>query len=183
MAYTGEGRKQEPTNALLHNESDGKGGRRFVNVLPRSSAMNAGDHGVQWVDYDRDGGLDLSLTDGYGPVGGHFLYRNGLAREDAARALSVLVLDPSGHFTRVGAEVRLRDQGGRILATRQVGSGDGYNTQSAQPVHFGLSSAKAVTVEVTYLQGGKRVVQTRRDVRISQFRGRALVVRERAGRP
>lgn len=179
MAYDGPVGKQEPANALLHNEPDGKGGRRFVNVLPRNSAMNAGDHGVQWVDYDRDGALDLSLTDGYGPVGGHFLFRNNLAKGDAARALSVSVLDARGHFTRVGAEVRLRDHGGRILATRQVGSGDGYNTQSAQPVHFGLPSNKAVTVEVTYLQGDKRVLQTRRDVRISQYRGRALVFRER----
>ncbi len=178
MAYEGPVGKQEPTNALLHSEADGKGGRRFVNVLPRGSVMNAGDHGVQWVDYDRDGALDLSLTDGYGPVGGHFLFRNGLTKTVAARSLSVLVLDAKGHFTRPGAEVRLRAADGHILATRQVGTGDGYNTQSAQPVHFGVPDG-SVTVEVTYLQNGKRIVQRQRNVRVADYVGRMLVVREK----
>lgn len=182
MAYEGPVGKQEPTNALLHNESDGKGGRRFVNVLPRNNAMNAGDHGVQWVDYDRDGALDLSITDGYGPVGGHFLFRNLLPAAAAARSLSVLVLDARGHFTRPGAEVRLRDARGRILATRQVGTGDGYNTQSAQPVHFGLATTAPVTVEVTWLRGGKRVVQRRSGITAAAYRGRSLVIRETPSR-
>jgi hypothetical protein len=178
MAYEGPVGKQEPANALLHSVPDGKGGRRFVNVLPRRSAMNAGDHGVQWVDYDRNGALDLSVTDGYGPVGGHFLFRNGLAKSAAARSLSVLVLDAKGHFTRPGAEVRLRRADGHILATRQVSTGDGYNTQSAQPVHFGVPD-KLVTVEVTYFQNGKRVVQRQRNVRVADYVGRALVLREK----
>lgn len=182
MAYEGPVGSQEPTNALLHNEPDGKGGRRFVNVLPRNDVMNAGDHGVQWIDYDRDGALDLSLTDGYGPVGGHFLYRNALARSAAARALSILVLDAKGHYTRVGAEVRLKTATGQIIATRQVGSGDGYNTQSAQPLHVGLPNDDVVTVDVTFLRAGKRMTQTERNVRVSRYVGRSLVVREKLPR-
>ena len=81
MAYEGPVGEQVPTNALLHSEPDGTGGRRFVNVLARTSPVNAGDHGVQWVDYDRDGLLDLSLTDGYGPTGGHPVFRNTLGAE------------------------------------------------------------------------------------------------------
>ena len=49
------------------------------------------------------------------------------------------MLDAKGHHTRFGAEVRLFDQSGRILATRQVLTGGGYNSQRAAPVHFGLA--------------------------------------------
>jgi len=38
-------------------------------VLPVDSPLNMADHGVQFVDYDRDGGIDLAVTDGCGPVG------------------------------------------------------------------------------------------------------------------
>jgi len=180
MAYEGPVGQQVPTNALMHNEPDGKGGRHFVNVLPRTSPVNAGDHGVQWVDYDGDGALDLSITDGYGPVGGHFVFHNTSPKSVAARSLQVLVLDAKGHFTRAGAEVRLRDAAGKILATRQLGTGDGYNTQSALPVHFGLSRIAPVTVEVTFLTPKGRRTQTIRNVDPRRYAGTRLVVRQRA---
>ena len=47
---------QQPENALFHNE----GGKGFVNVLAKNSALNVADHGVQWVDYNNDGGLDAT---------------------------------------------------------------------------------------------------------------------------
>ena len=79
----------------------------FTDILTRESPLNAADHSVQFVDYDADGGLDLSVTDGYGPIGGHFLFRNTLSEEAKRRSLSVLALDSEGHHTRFGAEVRL----------------------------------------------------------------------------
>ncbi|WP_347302573.1 CRTAC1 family protein [Croceibacterium sp. TMG7-5b_MA50] len=181
MAYEGPAGEQVPTNALLHSESDGAGGRRFVNVLARDSVVNAGDHGVQWVDYDGDGLLDLSLTDGYGPTGGHPVFRNTLGVDVGRRSLSVLVLDAQGRFTRVGAEVRLRDAGGTVIATRQVGSGDGYNTQSALPAHFGLASMAPVSVEVTFLTPGGRRPVVQENVDPAAYAGKALIVREPAG--
>ena len=54
----------------------------------------------------------------------------------------MLVLDAKGHQTRFGAEVRLFDASGRILATRQVVTGGGYNSQRAAPVHFGSDVAR-----------------------------------------
>lgn len=176
MAYEGPTGEQVPTNALLHNEPDGAGGRRFVNVLARTSPVNAGDHGVQWVDYDRDGLLDLSLTDGYGPTGGHPLFRNTLPAELGRRSLSVLVLDAQGHFTQSGAEVRLRDTTGQVIATRQVGTGDGYNTQSALPVHFGLPQLAPVTVEVTFLTATGRKVHSLPGINPADHAGRSLIV-------
>jgi hypothetical protein len=133
---------------------------------------------VQWVDYDNDGGLDLTVTDGYGPTGGHFVFRNGLAAEAKQRSLSVLVLDSKGRHTRFGAEVRLFDRAGRILAARQVVTGGGYNSQRAAPVHFGLARMEPVRVEVTFMSPAGRRKQSVGDVQPAAYYGKSLVVRE-----
>jgi hypothetical protein len=66
-AYEGAADAQVPAVALYRN--DGASG--FVNVLAPGDALNVADHGAQFIDYDQDGDLDLSVTDGYGPTGGH----------------------------------------------------------------------------------------------------------------
>ena len=104
-AYTGTSGAQQPANRLYRN----LGGKGFVNVLPAGSALNVADHGVQWIDYDRDGALDLSVTRGYTATGGHFLFHNDLGKPATRRSLSVRVLDKAGRFTRMGAELRLYD--------------------------------------------------------------------------
>ncbi|MHB8838589.1 MAG: CRTAC1 family protein [Gemmatimonadaceae bacterium] len=174
ISYRGASGAQAPANALFRN--DGAAG--FVNVLTDDSPLNAADHGVQFVDYDNDGGLDLSVTDGYGPVGGHFVFRNTLPDAAKRRSLSVLVLDAHGHFTRFGAEVRLFDQSGRLLASRQVVTGSGYNTQRAAPVHFGLAALEPVTVEVTFMGSNGRTTQTLKHVKAADYFGRSLVIRQ-----
>lgn len=174
MSYEGPVGAQEPRNALFIN----LGAKGFVNVLTKDSPLNTGDHGVQLVDYDNDGGLDLSLTDGYTDVGGHLLFRNALPEEARRRSLSVLVLDAKGHQTRFGAEVRVKDPSGRVLASRQVVTGGGYNTQRAAPVHVGLASRAPVTVEVTFMTRRGRVTQAMTNVSLDAYRGKALVVRQ-----
>jgi hypothetical protein len=174
VSYEGEPGAQTPLNALFRN--DGPAG--FVNVISRDSALNAADHGVQFVDYDNDGGLDLTVTDGYGPKGSHFVFRNGLAEEAKKRSLSVVVLDAKGHHTRFGSEVRLFDQTGNIIATRQVPTGGGYNTQGAAPVHFGLAKAGPVSVEVTFMTKEGRKKQTLSNVQPGQYYGKSVVVRQ-----
>lgn len=174
MSYEGPPGEQTPLNALFHS----KAGQTFVNVIGEAPLLNAGDHGVVWVDYDRDGGLDLSLTDGYGPTGGHFVFRNLLPEAARQRSLSVLVLDKNGHFTRGGAEVRLFDASGKILASRIVTTGEGYNAQSATPLFFGLQSLDAVTVETTFMSKDGRKKQTVHNVKPTDYAGKSLVVRE-----
>ena len=179
MSYEGPVGQQTPANALFRN--DGASG--FVNILGLNSPLNAGDHGVQLVDYDNDGGLDISLTDGYGPAGGHFVFRNTLPDEAKRRSLSVLVLDARGHHTRFGAEVRIRDAAELIVASRQVVTGSGYNTQRAAPVHVGLPTLSPVTVEVTFMTAGGRRTQIVTDVDPADYLGRSLVVREEPRAP
>ncbi len=179
MSYVGTPGAQMPANALFRND----GAKGFVNVLAKDSLLNAGDHGVQFADYDNDGALDLSVTDGYGPIGGHFVFRNALGDGAKRSSLSVLVLDWKGHFTRFGAEVRLFDESGAIIASRQVETGGGYNSQSATPVHFGLATADSVVVEVTFMSKDGRRKQTVRNVRPAEYYGRSLVIRQAVARP
>ena len=161
-------------NALFRND----GAKGFTNVLTRESSLNVGDHGVQFVDYDGDGGLDLSVTRGYTTRGGHFLFRNMLPDEAKKRSLSVTVLDAAGHHTRFGSEVRIRDGNGRVLATRLVPAGGGYNAQSAAPVHVGLASMAPVTVEVTFMTTTGRRTQSVRNVSPARYHGKSLIVRQ-----
>ena len=70
---------------------------------------------MQWVDFDQDGALDLSLADN-GPRGGHFLFHNLLPPEAAGRALRILVVDEHGHFTKAGSEVRVFAAGRRCAS-------------------------------------------------------------------
>ncbi|MCX6550500.1 MAG: penicillin acylase family protein, partial [Acidobacteria bacterium] len=173
-AYEGPSGAQTPRDWLFHNDA----GKGFVNVLGNDGPLNVADHGVQWVDYDNDGGLDLSVNKGYGTAGGHSLFRNALPEDAKRRSLSVLVLDAGGHHTRFGAEVRLFDAAGRILASRLVQAGGGYGAQGAAPVHFGLASMAPVTVEVTFMTKAGRQTQTVRNVAPAAYRGKSLVIRE-----
>jgi hypothetical protein len=173
-SYEGPSGAQAPHDAFFRNE----GAAGFVNVLSRESPLNVADHGVQFVDYDNDGGLDLTVTDGYGPVGGHFVFRNTLPDKAKKRSLSVTVLDAKGHQTRFGAEVRLFNKSGRIISSRQVVTGGGYDTQRAAPVHFGLATVETVNVEVTFMSKDGRKKQTVKNVNPAGYHGKSLVIRQ-----
>ena len=178
MSYVGPPGRQAPADTLYRN--DGAAG--FVNVLDASSPLNRGDHGTQFIDYDGDGGLDLSITDGYSPEGGQFLFRNTLPAEAKRRSLHVEVLDAQGHPSRFGAEVRLFDANGKIIAARPVVSGGGYNTQRVTPLHFGLPRLAPVTVEVTFMSRTGRRTQRVPNVRPEQYTSKRLIVREQTQR-
>ncbi len=95
---------QIPENKLYENDRG-----TFKNVLTKGGILDVGDHGVEWVDYDNDGDLDLSVTDGYGPTGGHFLFRNELEHRGDNQSIAILIVDSDGDYTRAGAEIRLYD--------------------------------------------------------------------------
>jgi hypothetical protein len=177
MSYIGEDTtKSTPKDNLFHNQ----GGKDFVNVIDEKSPLNAGDHGVTWVDYNNDGAIDLSVTRGYTDRGGHFVFRNNLPAAQARKSLSVLVLDAQGRFTQPGAEVRLFDPQGKILGAGQVSTGGGYNAQNAAPVHFGVPNATRVTVEVTFMSPTGRKVQRVQNVALADYQGKSLIVRRNA---
>ena len=152
-------------------------GTRFEDVTPDNMKALQADHGVQWADFDRDGDVDLALT-GARPDGMHSLLRNELDSASARRSLSVSVVDANGRATLAGAEVRVYAAGTRrLLGTRLVDSGSGYDSQNVMPVHFGLPSLGRVDVEVTVPRGGRRTVTRSRGVDPAESAGRSLVIR------
>ncbi|MFT4852955.1 MAG: hypothetical protein ACJAWK_000625 [Candidatus Azotimanducaceae bacterium] len=171
VGYYRNAEGQIPSNKLYLNNGDG-----FTNVLEAGSLLDAGDHGVTWVDFDNDGDLDLSITDGYGPVGGHHLFRNELTEAQRNRQLQILVLDSEGNFTQAGAEVRLYDKQGETLGARIVSTGGGYNAQDAAPVYFAVNQSGPVTVEVRFMGPLGGTVQRIENVSAQDYRGKALTV-------
>jgi hypothetical protein len=152
-------------------------GSKLEDVTPDNIKALQADHGVQWADFDRDGDVDLALT-GSRPDGMHSLMRNDLDAATAGRSLSVSVVSATGHATLAGAEVRFYAAGTRrVLGTRLVDSGSGYDAQSVMPVHFGLGTAAPVDVEVIFPRGGKRTTVRERAIDPKKLHGKSLVVR------
>lgn len=150
--------------------------RRFESQTPALMQQDGGSHGVNWVDYDGDGDLDLLLANNHA-TGTHYLFRNNLSPVVARRSLQVLVVDSAGQATGAGSEVRVYRAGTRmLLGTRLVDTGSGYASQSVVPVHFGLSRAEVVDVEVTTVRRGLRRVTRRTNVGAGT---RPLLVRAR----
>jgi hypothetical protein len=149
---------------------------RFTEVMPDLLLTHDATHGVQWVDFDRDGALDLSRVSN-SPTGSHYLMRNVGAA--GTRSLAVLVTDANGRLTRPGAEVRLYAAGTRrLLSSALVDSGGGYCSQGAMPVHVAVPSSAPtrIDVEVTVAGRGRKVTRVK-DVDPAVHRGGSLLVR------
>jgi hypothetical protein len=152
-------------------------GTWFEDVTPENVKSLQADHSVQWADYDQDGDMDLALT-GSRPDGMHSLLRNDLSPNEARRSLQISVVDQQGRPSVAGAEVRLYAAGSRrLLGTRLVDTGSGYDAQSVMPVHFGLASMASVDVEVIVPLRGKRPLTRVPNVDPRRFAGKTLVVR------
>lgn len=154
----------------------------FVDVLPQNIARSDADHGVQWADYDGDGDLDLALANSDKTAGGSPLFRNDLHRTKDMQSLAVKVLDANDRATQAGAEIRLYNASGRLLATRLVETGSGYGAQNAMPVHFGIAERGRVDVEVTFMSNHAREVQRIGGVDPKRFAGTALIIRRTVAR-
>jgi hypothetical protein len=95
------------------------------------------------------------------PDATHSLFRNLLPAADAARSISIRVVDADGRATRAGALVRVRStKTKRVLAVRLVDAGSGYDSQNDIPVHIGLAVMEPVDVEVVWPANGKSVTAT-----------------------
>jgi hypothetical protein len=159
---------------LFHNEGD-----RFTDVLPEHMAKRGATHGIQWVDFDKDGDLDFSVANN-NPTGTHSLYRNLLPPERARQSIQVLVQDARGRAMNPGAEIHVYAAGTRkLLGAGIVDSGGGYASQNVIPVHVGLGTDAAVDVEVTTMGKGGRKVTKSSNVMPPKMPGRVLVVKAR----
>ena len=161
---------------LYHN-----GGGRFSEAMSETIAKHGATHGVEWIDFDGDGALDLALANN-NPTGGHFLFRNVLPPALARRSIQVHVVDGHGHHTRAGSEVRVYAHGTRtVLGGRLVDTGSGYCSQSVVPVHIGLPVDGRVDVEVTAMTRAGRTITRVANVDPNKLPKRILVVKAGAG--
>lgn len=171
--YKGPADNRIPVDRLFHNEGGG-----FREIMTAGTPLSGADHGIQWADFDGDGDLDISLTEGYNIKGHHPLLSNELTAEQAKSSLQIEVLDGSGLKSRAGAEVMLYDNTGTLLGSRMVSTGDGYNSHSSGPVHFGLANMGPLTVEVTFLTGNGRKTQNLDNVNPADFYGQSLEIKQ-----
>lgn len=157
---------------LFHNT-----GGAFSDATPASVLALPASHGASWADVDADGDLDLALA-GTTPAVMPLLLRNALAPEAARRSLAIRIVDGRGRATRAGAEVRVYHAGTRrLIATRLVDSGSGYNSQSDLPVHVGLpAGTQRVDIEAVFPARGRRPV-VRRGIDPSSTRALTVTVR------
>jgi hypothetical protein len=147
----------------------------FIESLPDVMLKHDATHGVQLVDFDQDGRLDVALTNNDPGGGGHPLLRNTTPLE--GRSIAVEVTDANARRTRAGSEVRAYRAGTRrIVASAIVDSGSGYCSQSDGPVHLGVGSdwRGRLDIEVITLAGGARHASLVRDVDPDRYRGRSL---------
>jgi hypothetical protein len=145
----------------------------FVDVTPLAISENVGGYGSIWADFDNDGAMDLALSSA-----NHYVIRNLLAPEEAARSLKVMVLNEKGIHTRAGTEVRLFTSGTRqLLGTRIIETGSGYNAQSVVPAHFGVPGEGTVDVEITTMTKKGRRTLLMEDVDPRDYRAGSLSVR------
>jgi hypothetical protein len=156
-------------------------GASFDDVTPAILLKNDATHGVQWMDYDADGDLDLALADN-GTMGKHLLFRNRLPASLRHRGLNVVVLDARGRYTRAGSEVRAYKAGTRTLVgTRMIDTGSGYCSQNLAPVHFGLPAAEPVDIEVTTFTASGKTMTRVGGIDAGALAGKPLVIRAGAG--
>jgi hypothetical protein len=153
-------------------------GSGFDDVTPNGIVALHADHGVQWADFDLDGDADLALT-GSRVDGMHLLLRNLLPSPDRERSISVRVVDGAGRSTRAGAEVRVYSAGPRrLIASRLVDSGSGYDSQNDIPVHIGLpAGVDSVYVEAIFPRQGRRAVIRSPVMAPAEWRGKTISVR------
>jgi hypothetical protein len=159
-------------DSLFHND-----GSTFSDAMIELVAKHGATHGVQWVDFDGDGALDLSLANN-NPGGGHYLFLSVLPPAQARRSIQVEVVDARGRHTRAGSEVRVYASGTRrVLGGRLVDTGGGYCSQSVVPVHVGLGIDGRVDVEVTAMTKAGRKIARVANVDPNTLPRRVLVVK------
>jgi hypothetical protein len=145
--YLGTGICVGQPNHLFINDGAG----RFEDGADRARdalAVQLASRGVAPCDFDRDGDVDLCVTNNNGPVQ---LLENEARRN--GQWLGVALRQSGPNPFAIGAEVTVHTAGGREFR-RALRAGEGYLTGNPAELHFGLGQAASVErVEVRWPDG------------------------------
>lgn len=145
----GIGQEFQP-NALFHNNGDGT----FEDVSQGSGADSAqvGRGGV-YLDYDRDGDLDLLVANlGESPA----LLRNENNSGNSWISLR-LVGGPRSNTNGIGTRITLGT--GSALQIRELGSGSSVHSNHTFIIHFGLGTVETINrIEIRWPSGQKQTL-------------------------
>jgi hypothetical protein len=154
-------------NVLFRNLGNG----RFADVSSTAGSglrIVASSHGSAFADYDRDGDVDILVTNNNEPAN---LLRNDNARKN--NWLMVKCVGIRSNRSAIGARVRVRSKGHSQM--EEIVSGSGFLSQNDLSVHFGLGQARvAELVEVTWPSGAKEslhAVPANQQITIEEGRG------------
>ncbi|HVJ19028.1 MAG TPA: CRTAC1 family protein, partial [Polyangiaceae bacterium] len=149
-------------NKLFSNDGDGT----FTNVATAAgvTCLNAVGAGASttFVDYNNDGHLDISITNGEGnATGPYLLFQN---QGHAGHWLKVILQGVASERDGLGARLELASSVGTL---HRVHDGpQHFLSQSLMPVHFGLGPSTIVdTLTVTWPSG---TVQVLEDIPVDQ---------------
>jgi hypothetical protein len=133
-------------NALFHNL-----GGVFEDVAARHGVDSLEDgRGVAVADFDRDGRLDLFVTNSGKPP---FLWRN--VQTTGNHWLQLALEGRQSNRDAVGARLWLT--AGGVTQTSFVNGGNGFASQSSRRVHFGLGDSSAIDkLEVAWPSGRRQ---------------------------
>lgn len=130
--------------------------------------------GAAYLDYDRDGDLDILITENGGPA---YLWRNDRIADGAVangRFLRVELEGRESNRSALSTELMVVIDG--VRSVRRVRSGSSYLSQSELPVTFGVGAAMSVDTLVVEWPSGKverfTDVATNRMVRLVEGSGR-----------
>ena len=126
-------------NYLFHNNGNGT----FSHIETGSPAHDGGNsYACSFVDYDRDGALDLFVSN---VSGENFLYHNS---GNSNGWLRVLLRGDISNRSGVGAKVRVRAtiHGVTRWQMREIAARDGLGSPSTLDAHFGLGDAAGVEI-------------------------------------
>lgn len=127
------------------------GGTSFTNVAPTLGLTGNNTRGVNWVDVDGDGDLDLFLAN---RNASNQLFINQLALNPNTY-FRIIPLSGSGSWVEHGIRVVLKTTiGGSFFAVRTLDGGSSYGSQNALPIpFFALTPGTSYDAQVFWSDG------------------------------